>query len=303
MKFKALFSNKSGLFQLWILLFLMMAGVILASLLTILLGFTDGNLTSQDPGVLRLIQSTSVFCSFLFPTLGLAWLCSYSPADYLSLNRLPSSQIFIAVTLALFLLSPLINLTALLNQQIVLPSWMHSLESWMQAKEQEMETIVQLLIREPGIGALFSNLLVIALLAALTEEFLFRGAIQRILEKWTNNHHLVIWIAAILFSAIHLQFYGFIPRLLLGAYFGYLLYWSKSIWLPVFAHFLNNAVAVLAERDQQLSQNEFISGDIQADHLFGYSTLTLIACVLFYFLNKQIRAKAVKENQNTFFRN
>ena len=161
-------------------------------------------------------------------------------------------------------------------------------------KEEQMEALINLLINEEGITALISNIIVIALLAALTEEFLFRGAIQRIIEKWTNNHHIVIWSAAIVFSAIHMQFYGFIPRMLLGAYFGYLLYWSQSIWLPVFAHFVHNSIAVFVERGQNTNDNynEYISGDIKNEHLTGYIILTIVTLVLFYFLNKKIRQEA-----------
>ncbi len=77
------------------------------------------------------------------------------------------------------------------------------------------------------------------------EEFLFRGVIQRLFTEWTRNRHVGIWIAAFLFSFIHFQFYGFLPRFLLGLYFGYLLVWSSSIWVPVTGHFINNGVAVL----------------------------------------------------------
>jgi len=80
----------------------------------------------------------------------------------------------------------------------------------------------------------------------LGEELLFRGVVQRILTEMTRNHHWGIWLSAALFSALHLQFFGFIPRLLLGAIFGYLLVWSGSLWLPILAHFVNNAGAVIA---------------------------------------------------------
>ena len=94
--------------------------------------------------------------------------------------------------------------------------------------------------------------------------------------KWTSNPHTIIWIAAILFSAFHLQFYGFLPRMILGAYFGYLLYWSKSIWIPVFAHFVNNAFAVIGMSDSRLKDNEFVTGDIPAEHLLTLSYRRLI---------------------------
>ena len=60
-----------------------------------------------------------------------------------------------------------------------------------------------------------------------------------------GNIHLSIWASAIIFSAIHFQFYGFIPRLLLGALFGYLYYWSGNLLIPMFAHFVNNAFGVI----------------------------------------------------------
>jgi membrane protease YdiL (CAAX protease family) len=86
----------------------------------------------------------------------------------------------------------------------------------------------------------------IGIIPAIGEELLFRGVIQRIFTEWTKNIHWGIWISAILFSALHLQFYGFVPRAILGAIFGYLLVWSGNLWLPVLAHFINNTVAVIA---------------------------------------------------------
>lgn len=103
----------------------------------------------------------------------------------------------------------------------------------MQTQEALAEQLTNTLLAGDGLLTFLSNLVVMALMAGITEEFLFRGALQRIIGQWTANHHIVIWSAAILFSAFHLQFYGFLPRMLLGAYFGYLLYWSRNIWIPV----------------------------------------------------------------------
>ena len=85
----------------------------------------------------------------------------------------------------------------------------------------------------------------IAILPALGEELMFRGVIQRILTNWTKNYHWGIWITAFLFSAMHMQFYGFLPRMALGAMFGYLLVWTGTMWVPILAHFVNNAMGVL----------------------------------------------------------
>lgn len=86
-----------------------------------------------------------------------------------------------------------------------------------------------------------------------------------------------------------MQFYGFLPRILLGAYFGYLLYWSRNIWIPVFAHFVNNAFAVISMSDDRLKENEFITGDISDTYLLPYSALAIVTLLLFYLCTQQIK--------------
>jgi membrane protease YdiL (CAAX protease family) len=93
-------------------------------------------------------------------------------------------------------------------------------------------------------GLLF-NLFMIALVPAIGEELLFRGVLQRVLGEWFRNHHIAIWVVALLFSLAHYQFSAFIPRILLGALFGYLFVWTRSIWIPVLAHFINNSMGVI----------------------------------------------------------
>jgi membrane protease YdiL (CAAX protease family) len=92
---------------------------------------------------------------------------------------------------------------------------------------------------------LFSNLLVIALLPAIGEELFFRGIVQKQFEELTQNRTAGIVLTALLFSALHMQFFGFIPRFVLGVFLGFLYQWSGTIWLPVTAHFINNAGAVI----------------------------------------------------------
>lgn len=295
MKLKGAFTDKSGIFQLWVLLCLVVGGMILSSILLLLLGIGNTPDSSlNQPGTLRFVQALSVVFSFLLPSLAMAWLCSPSYMAYLSLDRTPSFKLLFLVLIGLLLFNPTISLTNTINQQMELPSFMGSLEEWMRDKEKEMEDLVNLLLNDNGVGAFISNLLVIALLAAITEEMLFRGVGQRIIERWTNNPHLVIWGAAFVFSAIHLQFYGFIPRMLLGAYFGYLLYWTKSLWVPIFAHFVNNASAVIASKNEHLNENEFISGEISSEHMLGFSVVAALSLVLFWLLNKKIKEVAAK---------
>jgi membrane protease YdiL (CAAX protease family) len=87
---------------------------------------------------------------------------------------------------------------------------------------------------------------VIAVLPGIGEELLFRGFLQNLLKRIFKNDHVAIWVAAVLFSAIHFQFYGFIPRMLLGALFGYIYVWSGNLLYPIIAHFVNNCVSLVA---------------------------------------------------------
>ena len=295
MYLKGIYADKSALFQLYILLLLVLGGLILASFITtiplLLLQGIDGSQKgiAFDPSLMRISQFISAVGTFLLPACFFAWLCSNQPKRYLSIGELPTLKVLALTFLSMFLINPAISLTGLLNQQMELPSFMEGIEHWMRTQEDEAERLTLLLLSEKGIGALLANLLVVALTAGITEEFLFRGAFQRILEKWTSNPHWVIWIAACLFSAFHMQFYGFLPRMLLGAYFGYLLYWSRNIWIPVFAHFTNNAFAVICMSDEQLKQNEFISGEVTTPNLLPYIVMAVIGLALFYFCGKRLK--------------
>ena len=158
----------------------------------------------------------------------------------------------------------------------------------MRNKEDLAKHFTQIILSGEGLYTLLANLVVVAAAAGLTEEFLFRGALQRILGKCTTNPHIIIWLTAILFSTFHLQFYGFVPRMVLGAYLGYLLYWSKSIWLPVFAHFTNNAIAVIGNHSC-LKDCALVSGDIQPEHYLSFSAMAVGSLLLFLVINRQLK--------------
>ena len=229
---KGIYAGKPAIFQLTVLLLLILAGAVFSSL--IVMGFfymiygLHADIT-QYSDMMRLLQLISALGTFLFPALALAWLCSYNPKEYLSIGKMPKGHILLLTFLSIFLITPSISLTGILNKQMELPSFMEPIENWMRLQEETAEQLTLKLLAGRGIITLFFNLIVIAVAAGITEEFLFRGALQRIIGKWTYNHHIIIWSAAIIFSTFHMQFFGFLPRMLLGAYFGYLLYRSKIL--------------------------------------------------------------------------
>lgn len=183
---------------------------------------------------------------FVAAPLITARLITTTPFKYLSLTTLPSARQIIWVTLAMITMLPALNLIVSWNEGLHLPQFMSGIEEWMRAQEEAAAEATKQLLAIKTIPALIATILMVGVLTGIGEELTFRGVLQKLInEKWVNPH-IAIWVAAIIFSAIHIQFFGFFPRMLLGAFFGYLLVWSKSIWLPIYAHFLNNTMATIA---------------------------------------------------------
>jgi membrane protease YdiL (CAAX protease family) len=140
---------------------------------------------------------------------------------------------------------PLVNWLIELNGSVQLPEFMGGMEESMQKMEQSAAEKFQVMQAGSSVGNLLLNIFLIAVLPAVGEELVFRGIIQKLLSRWTNSIHWAVWITGALFSFFHFQFYGFLPRMLLGVLFGYLLVWSGTIWVPIIVHFFNNAVALI----------------------------------------------------------
>ena len=191
---------------------------------------------------LQIIQSISLF---ILPALFAGFFFGGNTGNYLGLNKLSTGRIFLATILIIFVSLPMISWTTSLNEMIKLPGFLKGIEDWMKEMEEQAAGLTEAFLKVSTTGGLLVNLLMIAIIPAIGEELFFRGLLQRLFSEWFRNVHLAIFITAFLFAAIHLQFYGFLPRMLLGVLFGYLFYWTGSIWIPIFAHFLNNGSAVI----------------------------------------------------------
>lgn len=164
------------------------------------------------------------------------------------------------------------------------PESMKALEEKARQFEDAAAELTKFLTAFDNPGQLLIGLLVIAVLPAIGEELVFRGLIQKDFFRATNNIHLSIWLSAILFSAIHMQFFGFVPRMLLGALFGYIYYWSGNLWLAILAHFVNNGVSVLAIYFyQQGTLDVDLETPEAAPMHWVIVSLTLTASLLYYF--------------------
>ena len=207
---------------------------------------TQGNPLS-DIKTLKWIQLLQTITLFLLPSLLVAYLCAKAPWNWLQLDQKVDLKVLLWAIGIMLVALPAINLLSHWNQQMVLPSWLSGLEEWMKNKEAEAEWLTKQFMSATTVGGMLVNLFLMAVLPAVSEEVTFRGVLQRLLAFRLSpfTSHLSIWLTAIIFSAIHMQFYGFVPRMLMGALFGYMMVWTGSLWVPMLMHFVNNGMAVL----------------------------------------------------------
>ena len=200
---------------------------------------------------LKWVQLIQTAALFLLPPLLMAFLWAKQPLEWLKLKSETRGYGLWAIFLMLMAL-PAINLVGYFNQQMSLPAFLEPLEQWMKTAESNAAHLTEQFLSVTTFDGLIINILLMALLPAVAEELTFRGVLQNLFEvkdetlkKKGNRVHIAIWCSAILFSAIHMQFYGFLPRMLMGALFGYALVWTGSLWMPILMHFTNNAMAVI----------------------------------------------------------
>lgn len=193
---------------------------------------------------IQLLQTAAIF---LLPPLCMAYLWAQEPMKWLEVETFQSFKVSGTAILLMLVALPAINLLAHINQQMALPAFLEPLEQWMKTAEEDAAHLTEQFLSVTTLGGLIINLLLMAVLPAIAEELTFRGVLQHLFtpKHQSSIPHLAIWCSAILFSAIHMQFYGFIPRMLMGALFGYMLAWTGSLWVPILMHFTNNAMAVL----------------------------------------------------------
>lgn len=201
-------------------------------------------------------------------------------------QNLADWKMYVLGILFLFAFAPCMSLISEWNTQMKLPEAWSGLEQWMRIKEDEMAVLTESMVMTTAWDRLLLNIVVIAILPAIGEELFFRGSLQHIGAQIFKNEYVAIWIVSFVFSAIHFQFYGFFPRLLLGVFFGYLVVWTKNIWTAVVAHFVNNMmITVLAfyYATQGKSYADFMEADSYSIIVYlGSFVFSIIIALIFY---------------------
>jgi membrane protease YdiL (CAAX protease family) len=204
-------------------------------------------LDMTDPGnvpVLKFLQITQSLSMFVIPPIVFGWFMTRDPWGYLGLNMSPDKKLVAVVVLLTVLILPVLNLLSVINQQLQLPGFLSGIEDWMKRTEEQAAVLTEAFLTVDSFPGYLVNVLMVVLIPAFGEEFFFRGVLQKVFHKWLRNPHLAIILVAVFFSAFHMQFYGFLPRFVLGVLFGYLFLWSGNIWYPVLAHGINNFLPV-----------------------------------------------------------
>lgn len=205
-----------------------------------LLSFNTPRATAWLKG-LQAVQTAGIFIG---PVLLLMLLSGGRDAVPGLFVRVPAGKVCLILAMMLCLL-PAVNLAAAWNEGLKLPEALSQAESWMRQKEDAARTLTDAFLKTGSLGGFLINVAVICVLAAIGEEWLFRGTLQPVFIRLFRSPAWGIIITGLIFSAIHLQFYGFFPRWMLGILFGWMAWCTRSVWASVWAHFVNNFAAVL----------------------------------------------------------
>jgi len=249
----------------------------------------------ENINFLKYLQTLQSIGLFIIPAFIIAFLFSNKSLSYLQFKSNISVTSFLLVIFIMFCSIPLINFFAKLNADMHLPEFLKSIEVWMREKENSAQQLTEAFLKMDSLQSLIFNIFMIGVLPAIGEELIFRGVFQRLFAEWTKNIHWGILIAAILFSGMHMQFYGFIPRMLLGVLFGYLFYWSGSIWFPIAGHFINNTAAVVfyyLYTDQVTEKIDSI-GASKETYFFLISGAVILTFLLWYFYKTEKQEKLI----------
>lgn len=183
---------------------------------------------------------------FIAPALLTAIFLSKKPMALLGLNKVVVWKSVFGILLIYIVGIPALNQVIYWNEHLSLPVCLNDLETTMRNMEESARSATNTLLNVSSLEGLLLSILVVGILTGFSEELFFRGALQRIVASNGMSLHLAVWIAAFVFSLLHFQFFGFLPRMLLGAFFGYLFIWTGSIWTAVIAHALNNSIVVIS---------------------------------------------------------
>lgn len=281
-------------YSLLFLLFIFIAGLFVGQFLGLFISilFTDLTLNEVPELVsipfsknkwlpIMLIQGIGAMCGFV--VAGIIYVKLIEKFEWYELFSFKNVKVWAVILTIVLVVSFMFANTIFIewNMNISFPDFMKGFESWARQKEDELKLVTEFLTVFDSFGQFIIGFIVIAIIPAIGEELIFRGILQNKLEVYFKNAHLAILVSSILFSGFHLQFYGFIPRLLLGILFGYLYYWSRSLWYPILAHLINNGLTLIMI---YLYQTGRIEIDIESEESYPANVIIIFSVITMYMM-------------------
>ena len=247
----------------------------------------------QGWGVLMMAQGVLLFAALAGGALALASALGYGWAEYFSPRRLGAGWWLLGAAALIVVILPFMSTLIAWNAGAHFPAFLHDFEVWARTSEDRATVLTKFLTRFNSASRFWVGVVVIALVPAIAEELVFRGVIQKNLVRWFSPH-VGVWLGAAIFSAIHFQFFGFVPRFVLGLVLGYLYLWSGNILVSMAAHFTQNAFQLLIIYLTQRGQFGW-GFDPDATDALPWTLVVpsvLLTAGLLYFLHQRMTAPA-----------
>lgn len=234
-----------GGYSLVVMLGIVILNLLIASVLSSGLAFLLRGKVAEIE-LMRILQVVQSIAIFIIPSIiGVRLFYENSYSQCFGSKRALGLPSIILSMLIIICSAPLISWATYINMNLPVPQWMEGFWALLQDAETEALDITRRFLSGSTFNDYAANFLIMALLPAVGEEWLFRGMIQPLTARATKNMDVAILITAVLFSALHFQFMTFFPRVILGVILGYLFYLGGSLWLSIAAHFANNLVALV----------------------------------------------------------
>ncbi len=291
--------GESPLYQLFVSLMIVFVVGVTLSLIFVVAGIfifgsdlsvlekASSSLGNNDFAFMRYLLIIQDFSLLIIPSIIILKLMRPGPSGKIPGLEIPHLKEIGLVIILTFCIFPVTSFTGQINSAMHLPEWLSGVEQWMTDKEDQADHVIDLLVESNTFPVMLVNLLTIALMPAIAEELIFRGVFQKIFANLFRSDHFAVWFTAFLFSAVHLQFFGFIPRFILGLVFGYLFLWGGTLWLPVISHFVNNAFPVILSYLQGIEKlNAPADTPLWKQALALPVPVVIIFIILFYFRKK-----------------
>ena len=291
MNLKGILKDKSDSLKLFYFILIVIISSFLGILISSIIAPTEiDSLLNENIFRLKISQLIASFFIFIIPPAVLSYFIFNGSLNIFGFKKELKRQNLLIILLIMIFIQPFVIFCMQINNSILdsISEYIPVIYKQMKIMEDRAAELTEIFLQMNSVGDLCFNIFLIALVPAIGEELFFRGIIQKKLENILTPH-LSVFIASFIFSAIHFQFFGFLPRFILGLILGYLFLYSRNLWAPIFAHFTNNALGVLLMYSSIKDNLNFDITEIQNSEIsLIQASISILVVLFFIYLYKKI---------------